>query len=560
MANRAPASADDRLRQRDAVADCSNGRTVGPATPGSTVLGLQTTVGNHAVARLVQGRPYSSKFACSIQAKLMIGAVNDPLEAQADQVAREVLSTTDAEIDQELAYRGGAQGTETQTGHKLSRSVDPVFEENSMGALHRASTITTTISEAFDAGKDFERKLTETRGGGSNLPDNIRSFMEPRFGSDLSAVRIHTDSASAQMNAEIGARAFTYGNNIYFGAGQSPSDLSLTAHELAHVCQQTSSSSHPPCPVSRLTIHAPGSGTGLRTFGAEDDSNVEINPTAAYFVNGVIADSSAFGDAQTITITANPETEGILQMQIPAHIFIDNSMPWPNIEYDESAQVNWPVRVTASGQLQISDAAPVVLQQGGAQTTQLFLGSVDATKGDSYVIATVNIVSNTTHTRTAGVVYQIEQSVGGRTFQRQFRINIRAPRPDPQGSIEVGPIRVARQHNVLFERPGQPGVSGTQEASLLSWYEGLSDATRQRIQAGTEPISLVGHASTTADPQLNRELSNQRMLNVQRILRQYAGSQATIHTRAVGEYQAETGPEIESAEERRVEVLTWEQR
>ena len=36
----------------------------------------------------------------------------------------------------------------------------------------------------------------------------------------------------------MGAKAFTHGNHIYYGAGQSPHDLKLTAHEAVHTVQQ----------------------------------------------------------------------------------------------------------------------------------------------------------------------------------------------------------------------------------------------------------------------------------------------------------------------------------
>jgi outer membrane protein OmpA-like peptidoglycan-associated protein len=68
--------------------------------------------------------------------------------------------------------------------------------------------------------------------------------MERRFGIDFSAVRSHTDSDAAQMSRELNAEAFTYGRDIYFGAGRySPGTLSgkrLMAHELTHVVQQQS--------------------------------------------------------------------------------------------------------------------------------------------------------------------------------------------------------------------------------------------------------------------------------------------------------------------------------
>jgi hypothetical protein len=69
--------------------------------------------------------------------------------------------------------------------------------------------------------------------------------MERRLGADFSFVRIHTDGEANQMNKLLNARAFTYGNHIYFDKGKySPETYEgkrLLAHELAHVIQQSGS-------------------------------------------------------------------------------------------------------------------------------------------------------------------------------------------------------------------------------------------------------------------------------------------------------------------------------
>ncbi|MEH2064497.1 MAG: DUF4157 domain-containing protein [Nostoc sp.] len=85
----------------------------------------------------------------------------------------------------------------------------------------------------------LESQLTNTKGGGSPLADEVRTYMEPRFGNDFSQVRVHTDSAAVQMNRDLSAQAFTHGSDIYFGAGKNPAKDELTAHELTHVVQQT---------------------------------------------------------------------------------------------------------------------------------------------------------------------------------------------------------------------------------------------------------------------------------------------------------------------------------
>ena len=79
-------------------------------------------------------------------------------------------------------------------------------------------------------------------GGGRPLPADTRSFMEPRFKADLSGVRIHTDAKAENLTTRLGARAFAYGRDIFFNAGQfqpdTPDGMELIAHELTHTIQQ----------------------------------------------------------------------------------------------------------------------------------------------------------------------------------------------------------------------------------------------------------------------------------------------------------------------------------
>ncbi|NJL63727.1 MAG: DUF4157 domain-containing protein [Methylacidiphilales bacterium] len=86
---------------------------------------------------------------------------------------------------------------------------------------------------------DIESQLNATRGSGSPLPASVQTFMEPRFGNNFSNVKVHTDSVSVQMNRSLGAQAFTYGSDIYYGSGKAPGNDELTAHELTHVVQQS---------------------------------------------------------------------------------------------------------------------------------------------------------------------------------------------------------------------------------------------------------------------------------------------------------------------------------
>ncbi|MEK6210041.1 MAG: DUF4157 domain-containing protein [Pseudomonadota bacterium] len=83
---------------------------------------------------------------------------------------------------------------------------------------------------------------TGTSSGGTALPGSARHYFEPRFGQDLGQVRVHTDAAAAASARSLGARAYTFGRDIAFGAGEYDPDAAagrrLLAHELTHVVQQ----------------------------------------------------------------------------------------------------------------------------------------------------------------------------------------------------------------------------------------------------------------------------------------------------------------------------------
>lgn len=75
------------------------------------------------------------------------------------------------------------------------------------------------------------------------LPQDARAWLERGFNADLSAVRVHTDAAAADLAAHAGAHAATVGRHIYFAEGRyQPGTVegrTLLAHEVAHVLQQT---------------------------------------------------------------------------------------------------------------------------------------------------------------------------------------------------------------------------------------------------------------------------------------------------------------------------------
>jgi hypothetical protein len=59
------------------------------------------------------------------------------------------------------------------------------------------------------------------------------------FGFDFARVRIHSDAAAEAASRELGARAWTWGEDVVLGPQAQPETL---RHELAHVVQQGTAS------------------------------------------------------------------------------------------------------------------------------------------------------------------------------------------------------------------------------------------------------------------------------------------------------------------------------
>jgi Domain of unknown function (DUF4157) len=78
---------------------------------------------------------------------------------------------------------------------------------------------------------------------GRSIDAATRALMQPRFGHDLSEVRIHNDSAAGRSARALNANAYTVGPNIVFAPGRYAPNTApgkhLLAHELTHVVQQT---------------------------------------------------------------------------------------------------------------------------------------------------------------------------------------------------------------------------------------------------------------------------------------------------------------------------------
>jgi len=81
-------------------------------------------------------------------------------------------------------------------------------------------------------------------GGGQPLDLDTRQEMESAIGGDFASVRVHTDDQATRSARELGAHAYTVGEDIVFAEGRydpaSADGRETLAHELTHVVQQRS--------------------------------------------------------------------------------------------------------------------------------------------------------------------------------------------------------------------------------------------------------------------------------------------------------------------------------
>ncbi len=87
------------------------------------------------------------------------------------------------------------------------------------------------------------------RSPGQPLPTELRARLENTAGADLRAVRVHSGRESAEAAVAVRAKAYTFGTDIHFAAGQydpsSERGQRLIAHEVAHTVQQREAGSLP---------------------------------------------------------------------------------------------------------------------------------------------------------------------------------------------------------------------------------------------------------------------------------------------------------------------------
>ncbi|WP_299551349.1 DUF4157 domain-containing protein [Seonamhaeicola sp.] len=218
-------------------------------------------------------------FKPLVQQKLKVGQPGDKYEREADVMADQVVNRTGEQgtiqkmegTEDELQQKPLAasvtpliQRMETTEEENVQAKCDDCEKEETVQKMAEEEEPVQKMEEEEDAVQMMEEEeavqarsnnpnpspsiepgLRRSKGRGSKLSGDAKSQMEQGFGADFSHINIHTDSEAVQMSQELGAQAFTYGNDVYFNTGKydpnSKEGKHLLAHELTHTIQQEGS-------------------------------------------------------------------------------------------------------------------------------------------------------------------------------------------------------------------------------------------------------------------------------------------------------------------------------
>ncbi|MFH1474887.1 MAG: DUF4157 domain-containing protein [Chloroflexota bacterium] len=163
------------------------------------------------------------------------------------------------------------------------------------------------VAAALENEQESPVKEVVGKGSGQPLEAPVRQRMEASFGADFSDVRVHSGGSAAASAQAVDAHAYTVGNEIVLGDGQtpgSPAHERTLAHELTHVVQQRSG-----------PVDGTPAGGGISVSDPADRFERAAETTAdAVLSTGRAPDAGAAGAGASVQRQEVPEDEEEAQL------------------------------------------------------------------------------------------------------------------------------------------------------------------------------------------------------------------------------------------------------
>lgn len=206
----------------------------------SVVNKQHTNPGISSGGNAVQQKPLAEQITPLVQ-KAEEEEAQTKIQRQEEEEAQTKLQLQEEEEAQTKIQR---QEEEEAAQPKLQR----MEEEEAQTKLQRqeeeeaVQSKTQTQTQTPKVSQKTEATIKQKQGLGNAMDSKTLHSMESAFGADFSHINIHTDATAIALCKELGAQAFTYGNDIYFNEGKYNPEFQankhLLAHELTHTIQQ----------------------------------------------------------------------------------------------------------------------------------------------------------------------------------------------------------------------------------------------------------------------------------------------------------------------------------
>jgi hypothetical protein len=219
----------------------------------------------------------------ALQRRMKVGAAGDRFEREADRIADHVvgpsalpaaalppvispLTVQRNVLDEERETAGPEEPAQRKAGPEAPAKEDELdkalkgvetAQRSMRGTGQETPKAEDELSKALDAQRDakgpgarggtapasVESSIQAMRSGPApGLSAPLRSRMENKMGVELGGARLHSGAAAGRAADALNARAFTVGQDMFFGRGQydpgSTAGQRLIAHEAAHTVQQ----------------------------------------------------------------------------------------------------------------------------------------------------------------------------------------------------------------------------------------------------------------------------------------------------------------------------------
>src|SRR6266545_3845229 len=198
---------------------------------------------NGSAATATATAEQANEYDPSVLSRVFSGAPGEPPANGATQLLRSAALSSRSNTGVRVIALSRAQ--QTHGNRFVQRAVAGIQRKTaaSQSAQRQSANVSTGESAAG-------RNVTPSDSPGQPLDQQTREFMEPRFGTDFSDVRVHTDNRATESAEALSSDAYTVGRDIYFASGEyAPTSVEgqhLLAHELTHTIQQADRSSPAP--------------------------------------------------------------------------------------------------------------------------------------------------------------------------------------------------------------------------------------------------------------------------------------------------------------------------